>query len=169
MKIYVHKVAFIGLFPAALNIIVQNGEPQKYRSTIARISRLWFIHAMQSYPATKCTKFWKHTTTTQMDLKTCWVQEARHRLIPAVRLYPHEFSEQEKIIHGDRNQKSDFLVRGCAGNNWAGLGGNLWPEGNVSHLDGGVDHVGTRIHQSFWDCILNICALHGLKHTPQGN
>ena len=160
---YVHKVAFIGLFPSALNIIVQNGKPHKYRPTIEWISRLWFIHAMQSYQARKCIKFWKHTTTTQMDLKARWVQEARHKLTLAVRLYPHE---QEKIIHGDRNQKSDFLVRGCAGNNWAQLGGNLWPEGNVSHLDGGVDHVGTCIHQSFWDCVLNICALHGLKRIP---
>ena len=56
MEIYVHKINFIRLFSAVLNIIVQNRKPCKYPSSIEWISRWWFIHAMKRYPVTACIK-----------------------------------------------------------------------------------------------------------------
>lgn len=69
-------------------------------------------------------------------------------------------------LGGDRKQKSYFLIRECTGNNWAGLGDNLQPKGNISHLDGDMGHMGTCVHQSGWNCVLSIHALHGVKHIP---
>lgn len=62
--------------------------------------------------------------TTRRGLGTRRVKEAIRKTVPTVRPYSYEFLEQEKIIYGDGNQNSDYLVGGHAANHhWAGLRG----------------------------------------------
>ena len=74
-KTYVHLKICANMFIAALLIIAKNWKLYKYLSTCEWISKLWYIHTMDYYSATKRNKQLVHTT--YMILKYIILSERR--------------------------------------------------------------------------------------------
>lgn len=116
------------------------------------MSKLWYIHTMESYSAIEKNKLLYRATRT--DLRNVTLRgKKRYKIVHAAWFNLYEILEKAELIRNDRGQISGFL-----GPRWeiAGKGAqrNFLGDANVLYHDGGDGYNGVDVYQNSSKCTL---------------